>query len=163
MPCTISETLSTRLWVPPGISTVSCPNIYSSLDDAFTSLGKPSEIYLAITSEDASIVYYKISSGVVKPSIWLCILPLWLSINSFAHTLHIIHLLWNIHVLQQDKNSEYKKIRITSSTYSCVETGFGWLELHFLSCQLGRKFACLSVWNHDSSAQEHPAFTRSWG
>ncbi|KAL9711357.1 hypothetical protein Ac2012v2_005902 [Leucoagaricus gongylophorus] len=52
VPCTISETLSTRL-----------------LDDAFTSLGKPSEIYLAITSEDASIVYYKISSGVVKPSI----------------------------------------------------------------------------------------------
>jgi hypothetical protein len=42
--------------------------ICDSLDDAFTSLGKPSKIYLAITSEDASIVYYKISAGIVKPS-----------------------------------------------------------------------------------------------
>ena len=46
------------------------PNISPSLNDAFISLGKPSEIYLAITSEDASIVYYKLSSGIVKPSMW---------------------------------------------------------------------------------------------
>ncbi|KAF5360736.1 hypothetical protein D9756_005102 [Leucocoprinus leucothites] len=52
VPCTLSEALSTQL-----------------LEDAFTLLGKPSEIYLAITSEDASIVYYKISAGIVKPSI----------------------------------------------------------------------------------------------
>ncbi|KAJ3568253.1 hypothetical protein NP233_g5839 [Leucocoprinus birnbaumii] len=51
VPCTLSETLSTGL-----------------LEDAFTSLRKPPEIYLAITSADASIVYYKISAGIVKPS-----------------------------------------------------------------------------------------------
>ncbi|KAF7760241.1 hypothetical protein Agabi119p4_10917 [Agaricus bisporus var. burnettii] len=50
VPCTLSEKLSTQL-----------------LNDAFVSLGEPSEIYLATTSEDASIVYYKISTGIVKP------------------------------------------------------------------------------------------------
>ncbi|KAF9449124.1 hypothetical protein P691DRAFT_799675 [Macrolepiota fuliginosa MF-IS2] len=50
IPCTLSESLSIQF-----------------LNDAFIILGKPSEIYLAITSEDASIVYYKISTGIVKP------------------------------------------------------------------------------------------------
>jgi tRNA-splicing endonuclease subunit Sen15, fungi type len=34
---------------------------------AFSGLQNPAEIYLAITSDDSSIVYYKISSGIVKP------------------------------------------------------------------------------------------------
>ncbi|KAF8061664.1 tRNA intron endonuclease [Lyophyllum atratum] len=50
VPCTLSETVS-----------------FAWLRDAFTLLSDPPEIYLAITSEDASIVYYKISQGIVKP------------------------------------------------------------------------------------------------
>ncbi|KAH8831250.1 tRNA intron endonuclease [Flagelloscypha sp. PMI_526] len=52
VPCSLTETIS-----------------LSWLDEAFTGLGNPSEIYLAITSDDASIVYYKISPGFVKPSL----------------------------------------------------------------------------------------------
>lgn len=37
------------------------------LENAFVSLDNPPEVYLAITSEDSSIVYYKISRGIVKP------------------------------------------------------------------------------------------------
>lgn len=40
-----------------------------SLQNVFSSLSDPLEIYLAINSEDSSIVYYKISSGIVKPAI----------------------------------------------------------------------------------------------
>ncbi|GLB35500.1 putative molybdopterin binding oxidoreductase [Lyophyllum shimeji] len=47
VPCTLSETLS-----------------FAWLRDAFVLLSNPPEIYLAITSEDASIVYYKISQGI---------------------------------------------------------------------------------------------------
>jgi tRNA-splicing endonuclease subunit Sen15 len=39
------------------------------IQDAFTSLSRPKEIYLAITSEDASLVYYKLSDGIVKPPV----------------------------------------------------------------------------------------------
>ncbi|KAH7915444.1 hypothetical protein BJ138DRAFT_1097868 [Hygrophoropsis aurantiaca] len=41
------------------------------LHSAFASIGDPSpeEIYLAITTDDASIVYYKISKGIVKPPV----------------------------------------------------------------------------------------------
>jgi len=39
------------------------------LQQAFSLLSDPPEIYLAITSEDASIVYYKISLGIVKPPV----------------------------------------------------------------------------------------------
>ncbi|RDB24288.1 tRNA-splicing endonuclease subunit SEN15 [Hypsizygus marmoreus] len=52
VPCTLSETVS-----------------FSWLENAFTLLSNPAEIYLAITSEDASIVYYKISTGIVKPPV----------------------------------------------------------------------------------------------
>jgi len=52
VPCTLSETIS-----------------FAWLRDAFTLLSNPGELYLAITSEDASIVYYKISRGIVKPAI----------------------------------------------------------------------------------------------
>lgn len=39
------------------------------LQTAFDVLLNPAELYLAITSEDASIVYYKISLGIVKPPV----------------------------------------------------------------------------------------------
>ncbi|KAJ6492428.1 tRNA intron endonuclease [Mycena vitilis] len=42
---------------------------FAWLETAFTLLSDPPGIYLAITSEDASIVYYKISRGIVKPQI----------------------------------------------------------------------------------------------
>ncbi|KAF9493595.1 hypothetical protein BDN71DRAFT_1394618, partial [Pleurotus eryngii] len=50
VPCTLSELISLE-W----------------LDNAFVSLGDPPEVYVAITSDDSSIVYYKISRGIVKP------------------------------------------------------------------------------------------------
>ncbi|TRM64723.1 tRNA intron endonuclease [Schizophyllum amplum] len=49
VPCSLADTIS------------------FSWQDAFPPLGNPPEIYLAITSTDASIVYYKISAGIVKP------------------------------------------------------------------------------------------------
>ncbi|KAJ6622663.1 tRNA intron endonuclease [Mycena sp. CBHHK59/15] len=52
IPCSLAETLS-----------------FSWLQTAFTLLSDPPEIYLAITSDDASIVYYKISRGIVKPQV----------------------------------------------------------------------------------------------
>jgi len=50
VPCSLTESLS-----------------ISWLQDAFKDLGNPKEIYLGITADDASIVYYKISQGIVKP------------------------------------------------------------------------------------------------
>ncbi|KAJ6499561.1 tRNA intron endonuclease [Mycena vitilis] len=52
VPCSLAETLS-----------------FGWLTTAFTLLSDPPEIYLAITSDDASIVYYKISNGIVKPQV----------------------------------------------------------------------------------------------
>jgi len=52
VPCTLAETVS-----------------FSWLKSAFEGLSNPPEIYLAITSEDSSIVYYKISLGIVKPPV----------------------------------------------------------------------------------------------
>lgn len=54
LPCALAEPIST-----------------SHFGAAFTSLGEraPKELYLAICAEDSSIVYYKISKGIVKPSI----------------------------------------------------------------------------------------------
>ncbi|KAF8229559.1 hypothetical protein L208DRAFT_165560 [Tricholoma matsutake] len=52
VPCTLAETVS-----------------FAWLKTAFELLSSPPEIYLAITSEDASIVYYKISLGIVKPPV----------------------------------------------------------------------------------------------
>ncbi|KAJ7490469.1 tRNA intron endonuclease [Mycena latifolia] len=52
VPCSLAETLS-----------------FGWLQTAFTLLSDPPEIYLAITSDDASIVYYKISRGIVKPEV----------------------------------------------------------------------------------------------
>lgn len=39
------------------------------LQNAFKDLQNPKELYLAITTEDASVVYYKISQGIVKPPV----------------------------------------------------------------------------------------------
>ncbi|KAJ7223196.1 tRNA intron endonuclease [Mycena pura] len=52
VPCSLSETLS-----------------FGWLQTAFTLLSDPPEIFLAITSDDASIVYYKICRGIVKPHV----------------------------------------------------------------------------------------------
>ncbi|KAK0194311.1 tRNA intron endonuclease [Armillaria mellea] len=52
VPCALAETVS-----------------YAWLQSAFKSLSDPSEIYLGITADDSSIVYYKISSGIVKPPV----------------------------------------------------------------------------------------------
>ncbi|KZP31622.1 hypothetical protein FIBSPDRAFT_916846 [Athelia psychrophila] len=52
VPCSMAETMS-----------------ISWLQDAFRDLENPKEIFLAITTEDASIVYYKISQGIVKPPV----------------------------------------------------------------------------------------------
>ncbi|EPT05158.1 hypothetical protein FOMPIDRAFT_1045220 [Fomitopsis schrenkii] len=52
IPCSLSESLSIG-W----------------LHDAFRELGGPPQIYLAINTDDSSIVYYKISSGIVKPPV----------------------------------------------------------------------------------------------
>ncbi|KAI0831158.1 tRNA intron endonuclease [Trametes gibbosa] len=50
VPCVISESLSTD-WIRT----------------TFQELGSPPHLYLAINTEDSSIVYYKISPGIVKP------------------------------------------------------------------------------------------------
>ncbi|KZT02037.1 uncharacterized protein LAESUDRAFT_738899 [Laetiporus sulphureus 93-53] len=52
IPCSLSESLSTA-W----------------LKDAFRDLGSPDNVYLAINDQDSSIVYYKISPGIVKPPV----------------------------------------------------------------------------------------------
>ncbi|KAJ7274114.1 hypothetical protein C8J57DRAFT_1314689, partial [Mycena rebaudengoi] len=58
VPCSLAETLFFSWFV-----------IFPHLTTAFTSLSDPPEIYLAITSDDASLVYYKISRGFVKPQV----------------------------------------------------------------------------------------------
>ncbi|KAJ7058827.1 tRNA intron endonuclease [Mycena amicta] len=52
VPCSLAETLS-----------------FGWLQQAFTQLSDPPEIFLAIISDDASIVYYKLSRGIVKPQL----------------------------------------------------------------------------------------------
>lgn len=41
----------------------------SRFHKAFEELGKPPQIYIAINAEDSSIVYYKLSPGIVKPPV----------------------------------------------------------------------------------------------
>ncbi|KAJ3775663.1 tRNA intron endonuclease [Lentinula raphanica] len=52
VPCSLAESISLD-WI----------------QNAFKSLDYPSSLYLAVVSDDSSIVYYKLSSGIVKPSI----------------------------------------------------------------------------------------------
>ncbi|KAF5315187.1 hypothetical protein D9619_006935 [Psilocybe cf. subviscida] len=56
VPCALSETISFD-WLQ---------NAYKQL---FPDRIEPAFIYLAITSSDASIVYYKLSQGIVKPAV----------------------------------------------------------------------------------------------
>lgn len=39
------------------------------INAAFNELGNPPELFMAITGEDSSIVYYKFSTGIVKPQL----------------------------------------------------------------------------------------------
>lgn len=50
VPCALSEKLSAE-WIR----------------DAFKELGNPEAIYVAITSDDSSLVYYKLTRGIAKP------------------------------------------------------------------------------------------------
>jgi len=52
VPCSLSESISIS-WV----------------QNAFEELGSPSEIYVAINANDSSVVYYKLSPGIVKPPV----------------------------------------------------------------------------------------------
>jgi len=52
VPCSLSESLSV-----------------SWFDEAFDKLGKPEQVYLAINTPDSSIVYYKLTPGIVKPPV----------------------------------------------------------------------------------------------
>jgi len=52
LPCWLSENLSMSL-----------------INNAFEDMGDVSELYMAITAEDSSIVYYKLSKGLVKPQL----------------------------------------------------------------------------------------------
>lgn len=52
LPCWLSENLTMSL-----------------INSAFEDMGEVSELYMAITAEDSSIVYYKLSKGLVKPQL----------------------------------------------------------------------------------------------
>jgi len=52
LPCWLSENLTMSL-----------------IHGAFEDIGDASELYIAITAEDSSIVYYKLSKGLVKPQL----------------------------------------------------------------------------------------------
>jgi len=41
----------------------------SLIHDAFKDMGDVQQLYMAITAEDSSIVYYKLSKGLVKPQL----------------------------------------------------------------------------------------------
>lgn len=67
VPCSLSEVLSFEKWVSLltlRVDDSRCIRLHS----AFGRL-KAKEFYLAVTSEDASIVYYKLSDGIVKPPV----------------------------------------------------------------------------------------------
>ncbi|VDC05296.1 unnamed protein product [Peniophora sp. CBMAI 1063] len=52
LPCSLAETISLA-W----------------LDKAFESVGRPEKLYLAIVSDDSSVVYYKLTAGINKPPV----------------------------------------------------------------------------------------------
>lgn len=52
VPCSLAETISLA-W----------------LDTAFEGVGWPDRIYLAIVSDDSSVVYYKLTTGINKPPV----------------------------------------------------------------------------------------------
>ncbi|KAF8177003.1 tRNA intron endonuclease [Pholiota molesta] len=59
VPCSLSETLSFA-WFD-STETIAGSNATGTVN--------PPSLYLAITSQDASIVYYKLSQGIVKPAV----------------------------------------------------------------------------------------------
>ncbi|KAJ7098177.1 tRNA intron endonuclease [Mycena belliarum] len=69
VPCSLAETLSFSWCVLYHSNPSDIIRPEPRLKTAFTQLSDPPEIYLAITSDDASIVYYKLSRGIVKPQI----------------------------------------------------------------------------------------------
>lgn len=72
VPCSLSESISTSWYVVVAVLTLHLPVFkrVRRLHSAFTSLEpSPTEIYVAITTEDTSTVYYKISQGIVKPPV----------------------------------------------------------------------------------------------
>lgn len=70
VPCTLSENLSIEWYARNRSQTKStswnlaCNRINTVFD---TVVPPPTEIYLGIVSDDSSIVYYKLSKGMVKP------------------------------------------------------------------------------------------------
>ena len=52
VPCSLAETISLD-W----------------LDKAFDGVGRPERIYVAIVSDDSSVVYYKLTTGINKPPV----------------------------------------------------------------------------------------------
>ena len=52
VPCSLAETISLD-W----------------LDQAFEGVGRPERIFLAIVSDDSSVVYYKLTAGINKPPV----------------------------------------------------------------------------------------------
>ncbi|KAH7876432.1 tRNA intron endonuclease [Lentinula edodes] len=54
VPCSLAESISLAWY---------------DAEYVFAALVNPPSIYLAVVSDDSSIVYYKLSSGIVKPSI----------------------------------------------------------------------------------------------
>jgi len=72
VPCSLSESISTSWYVVCGSAHAVSTRVQRvrRLHSAFTSLEpSPTEIYVAITTEDTSTVYYKISQGIVKPPV----------------------------------------------------------------------------------------------
>ncbi|KAH7884296.1 Sen15 protein-domain-containing protein [Phlebopus sp. FC_14] len=60
LPCSLSESLTTSLF----------KNAFSTLRTAAgNGKAEPEALFLAICAEDSSIVYYKISNGIVKPPV----------------------------------------------------------------------------------------------
>ncbi|KAF8802558.1 hypothetical protein BYT27DRAFT_7196475 [Phlegmacium glaucopus] len=67
VPCSLSETLSFSWLQNVFAELFPSPNPTSSSSENIDPA--PSFIYIAITSQDASIVYYKLSQGIVKPPV----------------------------------------------------------------------------------------------
>ncbi|KAF4617360.1 hypothetical protein D9613_006151 [Agrocybe pediades] len=74
VPCSLSETVSFA-WLQDAFSQLfpnskgSAEQVENSPATTMNKAAAPPFIYVAITSSDASIVYYKLSHGIVKPSI----------------------------------------------------------------------------------------------
>lgn len=69
VPCSLSETLNFA-WLQDAFAQLLPKNgTETTTDTKTTRSSSPPSLYLAITSQDASIVYYKLSQGIVKPSV----------------------------------------------------------------------------------------------